>query len=128
MTADKTLKIFLWIIAIHSFLIGIVLVSGTTELFQKIGFPYYGGFFAVLGGVFYTIMAVAYIMTAYNLRTQNLLIWFCIATKLMLAASFIMYYVVYEQIGLILGFGVIDLMFGLLLLQFYSRVKSLPVA
>ena len=105
-----------------------LLVSGASSVFKSIGFPYHGDFFAVQGGVFYIILSVAYFMTGSNLKTQNLLVWFCIASKFMLAVFFIMYFLIYEQIWMILIFGGVDLILGMLLIQFYSRFKRVSKA
>ena len=128
MTPDKLLKSLLWLSATLSFVIGILLTSGTTTIFNFMGFPYHGGFFAVQAGVFYIILSIAFVMTGSNLNKQNLLVWFCIGSKFMLAVFFFMYFLMYEQIRIVLAFGGLELILGALLIQFNSRYRRFSKA
>lgn len=117
------MMILLWLIAIHSFIIGVMMISGTLDVFKFFGFPYHGGFFTIQAGVFHLVLAMGYLMTAYNLNKQSLLIWFCISAKLMAAVFLLLYFAVFEPIWMILISGAVDLLMGLLLLQAYNRFK-----
>jgi len=128
MTIEKSLKILLWLVAIHSLFTGIFLVTGTVEMFHFFGFHYHGGFFAVQGGVFHLVMVIAYMMTAYNLKKDGLLIWFCISAKVMAAVFLLLYFAIMEQTWIIFISGVLDLIMGLLLLLFFNRYKYQPHA
>jgi len=125
---EKSLKILLWLVAIHSLFTGIFLIVGPVALFHFFGFHYHGGFFTVQGGVFHLVMVVAYMMTASNLKKDGLLIWFCISAKVMAAVFLLLYFAIMEQTWVIFISGVVDLIMGLLLLQFYNRYKNQPHA
>lgn len=124
MSANKLLKVFLWLVAIHSLFTGIFLITGSVEMFKFFGFPYHGGFFSVQGGVFHLVMVVAYLMTASNLGKNSLLIWFCISAKLMAAAFLILYFFLHEKIWIVLISGIGDLIMGVLIYTLNKMLKD----
>ena len=61
----QVLKIFLILVAIHSFCVGLGLILIPLDYFDLFGFyEYSGNFFKIQAGVFHIIMCGAYVLAA----------------------------------------------------------------
>jgi len=64
---DKILSVFLWLVAVHSFLVGIGLIVLPSSAFEFLGFnPTFERFFSTQGGVFHSVMVLRYEMDGYD--------------------------------------------------------------
>ncbi len=123
MLPQRNLKILLWLIAIHSFVTGVLLIESTPEMLSYFGYTEGPGFFSTQGGVFHMVMVIAYLMTAYNLGKESMLIWFCITAKMMATAFLVLYFFLFEQIWVVLASGFGDFVMGVLLWIAFLKYK-----
>ena len=105
---DKVLSWILWVVAAHSILMGVALISQPSILMEWSGFKSgYEQFFPAQGGVFHLLMAVAYGMGATDSQKYHFLITFSIIVKVV-ATIFLLIYcfaVEYKWIFLVSGIG-----------------------
>ncbi len=126
----KRLSLLLILIAIHSFCVGVGLIIRPAELMQLFGFGIcYERFFPTQGGVFHVVMAVGYLMAAYNVDQYHCLVIFSIIVKIMATVFLFTYFIAVEQIWLVLASGFSDGVMGIaiyvaLLLYLKSQKKS----
>lgn len=126
----KRLSLLLILIAIHSFCVGVGLIVRPAELMQLFGFGLcYERFFPTQGGVFHIVMAVGYLMAAYNVDENHSLIIFSIIVKIMATVFLFTYFIAVEQIWLVLASGFSDGVMGIaiyvaLVLYLKSQKKS----
>ena len=124
------LSLILILVAIHSFCVGVGLIIRPAELMQLFGFGIcYERFFPTQGGVFHIVMAVGYLMAAYNVDQYRCLVIFSIIVKIMATVFLFTYFIAVEQIWLVLMSGFSDGIMGLaiyvfLLLYLKSQKKS----
>ena len=112
----KLLRTILWLVAFHSFSIGLALITQPAFLMQLAGFGSDGeSFFLAQDGVFHILMAVAYLMGAVNIEKYYYFIVFSIIVKAA-ATFFLMVYcfaVDFKWIILLSGIG--DFVMGLMI-------------
>lgn len=123
LSRKNTLIIFLWLMAIHSFLVGVLLIAMPLSGFQYFGFDITNKFYACQGGTFHIIMAVCYVMAVKWLDRSDVLIVFSILVKFMATLFLLSYYMLAENILTVLLSGIGDLLMALLLLLFFRRFK-----
>src|SRR5210317_814982 len=100
---DVQIKIFLWLIALHSFLVGIGLILFPPSYLEFFGFlNYQYSFFQAQGGVFHLVMAVAYTMAIKYMHISPGLIIFSIAAKMIATIFLLMYYLFVENSWMII--------------------------
>ncbi len=121
------LIIFLWLVAIHSFLVGLGMI------FMPISFVNYFGFaveqwhfFLVQGGVFHLVMCVAYLFGVQQIDHSQVFIKFAIIAKFTATFFLIAYFVFIAQIPLILLSGIGDCLMGLGLIILLNRFQNTP--
>lgn len=118
--AEKLLSVFLWLVALHSFLVGIGLIFLPTSAFEYLGFdPTFDRFFSTQGGVFHIAMAVCYAMAASDLIKYKQLIIFSIIVKFIATVFLFSYYLLISSQWMIIFSCVTDFIIGLLLLYLY---------
>jgi len=121
---DKILSVFLWLVAIHSFLVGIGLIVLPTSVFEFLGYQStFDRFFSTQGGVFHIIMAVGYAMAGYDTKRFECLIIFSIIVKLIATVFLIIYFIIISSQLLIILSGISDFMMGLVILFLYKKLK-----
>ena len=125
---DRLLSTVLWLVALHSIVMGLALIAQPALLMKLSGFSSEcERFFPAQGGVFHILMAVAYIMGATNIEKYYYLTVFSIIVK-GLATLFLMIYcfaVEFKWIVLLSGIG--DGVMGLMIflaLQNYLHLKT----
>lgn len=105
-SADRLLATVLWLVALHSVTVGILLIIQPLLLMQLAGLGA-GGFFPAQGGIFHLLMAVAYATGAININKYRYLIIFSIFVKAV-ATFFLLVYclaVEFKWIILLSGMG-----------------------
>lgn len=122
--AYKILSVFLWLVALHSFLVGIGLIVLPTTVFESLGYnPTFDRFFSTQGGVFHIAMACCYALAAYNLKRFEQLIVFSIIVKFIATLFLVIYFILVSQQVLIILSGISDLIMGLVILVLYQKSK-----
>ncbi len=119
----KLLRIFLYLIALHSFCVGLGLIIIPFEYFGFFGFEgYHGNFFRVQGGVFHIVMCGAYLPAAIDPVRNSLLIRFSIFAKFTATVFLLSYCLIVETVWMVLVSGGMDFFMCLLLLWFYRKL------
>lgn len=122
---DKLLTVFLWLVALHSFFVGIGLIVLPASVFEFLGYKTtFDRFFSTQGGVFHIVMAVGYAMAGYDKKRFECLIIFSIIVKFIATVFLIMYFIMISQQLLIILSGISDFMMGLIILFLYRKLKQ----
>lgn len=116
------LKIFLYLVAIHSFCVGIGLIVAPAEMFEYLGYnKCTERFFPTQGGIFHIIMAVGYYMGALRYSKSYDLIVFSIIVKFSATVFLIVYYLAVKSTWLILLSAVTDGLMGIIIYWLLSK-------
>lgn len=119
---EKRLKIFLYLVALHSAGVAIgllVLPSALLPLFGLYG--YSGRFFQMQAGVFHFVMVIAYLMAAADFRRSPMLVYFSVSAKSLATVFLLLVYLLAEPSWLILFSGLADGAMGLLIWMLYRQ-------
>lgn len=124
--AERFLKLFMCLVALHSCAVGIGLIILPSSAFEFLGFePTFDRFFSTQGGVFHIAMAVGYAIPCFNLNRFKSLITFSIIVKFIAAIFLLLYFTLVKTQLLIILSAVSDLLIGAtLLLLFFTVYKS----
>jgi hypothetical protein len=118
----RMLELFLWLVALHSFLVGIALIVTPATVFVYFGYSTITEkFFPVQGGVFHIVLAIAYSMAARDVVHQQRMIMLAISAKIIATVFLFSYYFLIAPIWVVLLSGVIDGMMGSVLWYLFSR-------
>ena len=116
----KRLQWLLYLMALHSFAVGVGLIVQIKPLMQFMGFPTIAQpFFPAQGGIFHVIMAVAYFLAGNNRQKYECLITFSIFVKSCATLFLFTYFFAFQAIPLILLSGAGDGLMALLLFLLY---------
>ncbi len=111
--------------AIHSIGVGIGLIIRPSNLLQVFGFAECSEqFFPTQGGVFYIVMAAAYILAAINPVKHRSLVIFTIIVKTMATAFLLIYFLFIEHIILVLLSGLGDGLIGLIVYILFRQFQN----
>lgn len=120
---DKLLSVFLYLVALHSFIVGIGLIFLPDSVFQFLGFiKTFDRFFSTQGGVFHIAMSLAYAMAAYNLIKYKQLILFSIIVKFIATIFLFTYFIFISNQWLIILSGISDLIMAIITLVLYRNI------
>lgn len=126
----KHLSIVLWLVALHSFSMGVGLIVQPVALINFLGFgPICENFFPAQGGAFHILMGIAYLMGACNVEKYHSLIVFSIIVKTGAALFLMLYCIIADFKWFILFCAAIDATMGLLIflsLLAYLSSNHLP--
>jgi len=119
----KLLRIFLSLVALHTFCVGVGLIVIPLEYYDLFGFEGYQGlFFKVQAGVFHLVMCGAYIPAAIDPAGNRILIRFSIFAKFTATVFLFSYAFLFEMIWMVLVSGIADFLMGLILVWFYRKL------
>ncbi len=117
----RFLIVFLWLIALHSFIVGLFLILFPPHLLNRFGFEVTEKFFPTQAGVFHLVMAAIYIFAIRRIKRCVDLVHLSIFIKFLAAIFLFSYYFFIEGIGLVILSGAGDLLMGLILLILFIR-------
>ena len=121
MTYKRLLVILLWLVAIHSFCVGVAMVFLPTDWISYFNItPSEHRFFITQGGVFHILMSVAYILAAKDIDKNAGLIKFSIIAKFCATIFLVAYFVFVNQFGIVFLSAIGDFCMGLLILVIYK--------
>jgi hypothetical protein len=104
----------LYVIALHSFAVGLGLVIQIPGIMAWLGFGNcHEHFFPAQGGVFHIVMAIGYTMAARDPFKYKCLITFTIIVKALATVFLISYFFLFEMIWMVFVSGVIDGLMGI---------------
>jgi hypothetical protein len=120
--ASKRLSLLFWLIALHSFLVGWLLILHPAGLIEMLGFnPIDNHFFPVQGGVFHILMSILYLAVARRWECYRWLINFSILVKSGALVFLLSYFFFMEPILMVLISGIVDgIMAGVIAAAYYS--------
>jgi hypothetical protein len=122
---QKYLSIFLWLIGIHSFTVGIGLIFIPPSFLSNFGFINYSeSFFQAQGGIFHIAMSIAYVMAASDIASSSKLINFIIIVKFLAFVFLMIYFLFILNSWLILLSGFADGLMGLIVLVLFRFTKQ----
>jgi len=118
-------QLSLYLIALHSFCVGIALIVLPFGILSWFGFtvdPY--RFFSTQGGVFHVVMSIGYLLAARNpLAEKNLLI-FIILAKWIAFFFLAFYFMLSEMVPVIAISAVSDGLMGLIVMMFFLELYT----
>jgi hypothetical protein len=121
----KLLKIFLILVALHTFCVGLGLILIPLDYFDLFGFhAYSGNFFKIQAGVFHIVMCLAYALAAMDPVRNRIMIRFAIFAKMMATVFLISYAVFIDMVWMVMASGVFDFIMGLVLIWFHKGLKD----
>jgi Ca2+/Na+ antiporter len=121
----KRLSLMLWLVALHSFMVGIALILQPPAIMKFFGYhPITEPFFPAQGGVFHIIMAIAYSMAAYDPEKNSPLALLSIIVKGCAVLFVFIYYFAIDPIWMLIAVGIMDGLFCLVLIYLYLTFKS----
>jgi hypothetical protein len=125
---DKLLSTVLGLVAIHSLLMGLILIAQPAVLMEFAGFsPDFEHFFPAQGGVFHLLMTVAYLMGAINIEKYHHFIVFSVFVKAVATFFLILYCFAVEFKWIVFLSGIADGVMGLMIfwaLLYHLRSKK----
>ena len=120
---EKAISVFLWLVAFHSFIVGICLIFLPSSVFEYFGFnPSFERFFSTQGGVFHIIMSVCYALGAYDIKKFLALIIFSFIVKFIAAIFLLLYFLFISPQLLIILSCLSDLAMGLIIYFLYIKL------
>lgn len=96
------------LVAIHSFVTGLLLITMPDSWFDFFGFNITNRFFPTQGGVFHLVMVVIYMIVVFKPERSHLLILVSLSAKLMATIYLLLYYFLAEGIITVLLSGIAD--------------------
>ena len=112
----RALSAILWLVALHSFLIGLALITQPPFLMRWAGFsPDSEHFFPAQDGIFHVLMAVAYLMGAIQVERFRYFIFFSIFVKAGATVFLMIYCFGVEFKWVVLLSGLADFGMGLMI-------------
>jgi len=121
-------KLLLYLIALHSFCVGvglIVLPFGALSWFGFTVDPY--RFFSTQGGVFHIVMSIAYLLAGKDPMREQGLVIFIILAKWMAFFFLSAYFLFAEMVPTIAFSAVADGLMGLLVMMFFLETRASEV-
>ena len=120
----KYLRIFLWLLALHSLTVAMFLIFLNEEGIRYFGFTGGNLFFQVQGGVFHIVMCVAYILAATDPGSARKLIIFIVTAKTIALVYLLMYYFFIDHIMMVLLSGLGDGMMALIIFLLWKKYNA----
>lgn len=121
---SNLLQALLFLIALHSFIAGLLLIVLSPEQLSFFGFEVQEKFFSTQGGVFHIVMSVAYVMGAMKPRESEQIITFAIIAKFIATFFLISYFLFKNSIWIVLLSGIGDFLMGVILLIVFQNFRS----
>lgn len=122
---EKLLTLLLWLVALHSMLVGFGLILLPDSLMEFLG---YGKcderFFRSQGGVFHVAMAIGYALAAYKPKVYESLVVFSIIVKFIATLFLFSYTLFINPLPVIAFSGVSDFIMALTIFYLYKKNKK----
>lgn len=117
---QSRLSLILWAIALHSFFVGLGLITQPPVVMKLFGFKSCGEhFFPAQGGVFHIVMAFGYGMAASHPSQNRIMIIFSIWVKAAATVFLLLYFLIVESIWMVLASCIGDGVMGLFIYLAY---------
>jgi hypothetical protein len=124
-TRRGQLQALLWLVALHSVVVGVGLVLHPAGLLAAVGYaPLSEPFFPTQGGVFHFVMAIAYVLGARDPVRHEALIRFAVVVKFVALVFLVGYWLLHRHLLVVLGSGLADGVMGASILVAYRRWRK----
>jgi len=121
------LTVLLYLIALHSFCVGLALIILPLSTLEYFGYAgYAGNFFKAQGGIFHIVMSIIYIVAARDVYKNRILIYLTLAAKFIATVFLLGYYFIFEQIWMVLASGIGDFLMGICVLILWRAYQKKP--
>lgn len=121
----KLTKIFLYLIALHSFVVALALMLSPSWLMEQFGYSSINEpFFKVQAGVFHIVMVVAYMLAASDPIKNKIMVIYSITIKFIATIFLVVYFIFINPVIVILLSGFGDLAMGLILVYLYKNLSA----
>jgi hypothetical protein len=121
------LTVLLYLIALHSFCVGLALILMPLSALENFGYEgYAGNFFKAQGGIFHIVMSIIYLVAAWDVDKNRILIYLTLTAKFIATIFLLGYYFIFEQIWMVLISGIGDFLMGICLLLLWNAYKKKP--
>ena len=119
------LSVVMWIVALHSFIVGLGLIIQHPDIMKFFGFDKcMESFFPAQGGVFHIVMSFGYVLAALDSDKFYCLVLFSVIVKLCATIFLFTYYFFVESIWMVFASGIQDgILFILILYSLLSYEK-----
>lgn len=125
MSFKKLLITILWLMALHSFSVGLGMIIFPTDWIANFKIvPSEHRFFITQGGVFHIVMAFAYGIAASNIESNSVLIRYSILVKFCATIFLFSYFLFVNPFLLVLFSGIVDFGMGIALMFTYNKYNS----
>ena len=122
----KLMKMFLILVALHSFCVGLGLILIPLDCFDMFGFSgYSGNFFKIQAGIFHIVMSGAYVSAARDPVGNNTMIRFSIFAKMIATIFLISYALFINMVWMVLASGIFDFLMGGVLIWFNNGLDDI---
>jgi hypothetical protein len=122
---EKAISVFLWLVAIHSVIVGACLILLPSSAFELLGFDTsFDRFFSTQGGVFHIVMSVCYAMGAYDSKRFLALVIFSFIVKFIAALFLLLYYLLINSQPLLILSCITDLGMGMIIFLLYNKLDK----
>lgn len=119
------MKIFLILVTMHSFCVGLGLILIPLDYYDMFGFSgYSGNFFKIQAGVFHIVMCGAYVSAARDPFGNRVMIQFSIFAKMIATVFLLSYALIIDLVWMVLASGIFDFLMGLVLIGFLKGLKG----
>ena len=119
----KYTKVFLYLVALHSFAVALALMFAPSELMAFFGYSAITEpFFKVQAGVFHIVMVVAYLFAANDPLRNKTMITYSITIKFIATLFLLLYFIFVAPVIIIILSGAGDFLMGLILLYLYRNL------
>jgi hypothetical protein len=121
------LSILLYLIALHSFFVGLALIILPLPVLEHFGYNgYAGNFFKAQGGIFHIVMSIIYVIAARDVDKHRILIYLTLTAKFIATIFLLGYYFIFEQIWMVLVSGIGDFLMGLCVFLLWRGYQKRP--
>jgi hypothetical protein len=127
MKPQTLLKVLLYLIALHSFCVGLALIVLPLSTLESFGYEgYAGNFFKAQGGIFHIVMSIIYLIAARDIDKNRILIYITLTAKFIATVFLLGYYFIFEQIWMVLASGIGDFLMGICVLLLWRAYRKRP--
>jgi hypothetical protein len=118
------LSVFLWLVALHSTVVGILLVVLPADVMPLFGYAPLGeAFFKSQGGVFHFVMVVAYVLAARDPLKNQVLVEFSAVAKFIGTVFLVTYFLAVDRVWVVLLSGAGDFVMGVVIVVLNGRFR-----
>jgi hypothetical protein len=107
--------------------VGLALIMLPLSVLEYFGYEgYAGNFFKAQAGIFHVVMSIVYFIAARDIDKYRILIYLTLTAKFIATVFLLGYYLIFEQIWMVLVSGIGDFLMGLCVLLLWRGYQKKP--